>query len=162
VLSLVGGFIGIENIYHAQRFSGVGEHQVMSLVQQLVAPLHAPVAAVLGLLAAGVGFAGAYALYSKGSTDPLPARLGAISKAMRNRFYVDELYEGTVIRFHELLSGIAGWIDRWIIAGLLVRGTHGTTELMGRALRLAQTGNLQTYAILFALGVALVMYLALK
>ena len=46
--------------------------------------------------------------------------------------------------------------------GRNVRGTHGTTELAGRALRLLQTGNLQTYALLFALGVALVLYLVLK
>jgi len=45
---------------------------------------------------------------------------------------------------------------------LAVRGTHGTTELVGRMLRLLQTGNLQTYAFLFALGVAFVLYLALK
>ena len=51
---------------------------------------------------------------------------------------------------------------RWIIAGLAVRGTHGTTELIGRALRQFQTGNLQTYAFLFALGVALVLYYVLK
>ena len=35
-------------------------------------------------------------------------------------------------------------------------------ELTGRALRLLQTGNLQTYAFLFALGVALVLYFVLK
>ena len=52
-------------------------------------------------------------------------------------------------------------MDRWLVAGLLVRGTHGTTELAARALRLAQTGNLQTYALWFTLGVALVLYLAL-
>src|SRR2546423_873330 len=50
----------------------------------------------------------------------------------------------------------------WIIAGLMVRGIHGTTEFIGRMLRLLQTGNLQTYAFLFALGVAFVLYLALK
>jgi NADH-quinone oxidoreductase subunit L len=80
---------------------------------------------------------------------------------MRNRFYFDELYRGTVIRLHELLSHVANWVERWLIAGLAVRGTHGTTELIGRGLRLFQTGNLQTYAFLFALGVALVLYLAL-
>ena len=53
-------------------------------------------------------------------------------------------------------------VDRWIIAGVAVRGTHGTVELAGRALRLLQTGNLQTYAMLFGLGVALVLYLALR
>jgi NADH-quinone oxidoreductase subunit L len=81
---------------------------------------------------------------------------------MRNRFYFDELYQATVIRWHDFLAAVADWFDRWIIAGLGVRGTHGTTELAGRALRLLQTGNLQTYAFLFALGVALVLYLALK
>ena len=43
----------------------------------------------------------------------------------------------------------------------MVRGAHGTTELVGRALRLAQTGNLQTYAFLFVLGVAVVLYFVL-
>jgi NADH-quinone oxidoreductase subunit L len=81
---------------------------------------------------------------------------------MRNRFYFDELYQATVIRLHDFLAAVADWFDRWIIAGLAVRGTHGTTELAGRALRLLQTGNLQTYALLFALGVALVLYLALN
>ena len=74
----------------------------------------------------------------------------------------DEIYQANVIRFHDFLDAVAGWLDRWIIAGIAVRGTHGTTELFGRALRLLQTGNLQTYAFLFALGVALVLYLALK
>ena len=54
------------------------------------------------------------------------------------------------------------FFDRWFIAGAAVRGTHGTTEFIGRALRLLQNGNLQTYTFLFALGVALVLYLALK
>jgi len=78
---------------------------------------------------------------------------------MRNRFYFDELYEATFIKFQEILAAMADWFDRWIIAGLFVRGTHGTTELVGRALRLVQTGNLQTYAFLFVLGAALVIWL---
>ena len=40
-------------------------------------------------------------------------------------------------------------------------GAHGTTELFGRALRLVQTGNLQTYAFLFAVGVAVVLLLVM-
>ncbi|SVA99845.1 uncharacterized protein METZ01_LOCUS152699, partial [marine metagenome] len=36
-----------------------------------------------------------------------------------------------------------------------------TTELVGRVLRLAQTGNLQTYAFWFAAGMALVLIFTL-
>ena len=50
---------------------------------------------------------------------------------MRNRFYFDELYEATVIRLHDFLAAVADWFDRWMIAGVAVRGTHGTTELAG-------------------------------
>jgi len=114
------------------------------------------------LLATALGFAAAYALYANAAKDPLPEKCPSLSRAMHNGFYLDEFYRAVLIRLHDFLSAIAGWIDRWLIAGAAVRGTHGTTELLGRALRLMQTGNLQTYAFLFALGVAVVLYLALK
>jgi NADH-quinone oxidoreductase subunit L len=162
VLSVVAGFIGIEGLYHQQFARGEAGHAA-SFAEQLVAPfMHSPLAAAVGLMAAAAGFFGAYTLYKDARADPLPARLGALSAAMRNRFYFDELYEASLIRAHNWLALVAGWLDKWIVAGLFVRGTHGTTELAGRALRLLQTGNLQTYAFLFALGVALVLYLALK
>lgn len=161
-LSIIGGVIGLEHLYGAQFLPGHEGH-VLPWYQQLIAPVtHAPVAALSGLLAALTGLAGAWAVYGKAAIDPLPARLGAFSRLMRDRFYFDELYELTVIRIHDWIAAVAGFIDRWIIAGLAVRGTHGTTELFARALRMVQTGNLQTYAFLFALGVALVLWWALK
>ena len=60
-----------------------------------------------------------------------------------------------------LLDTIADWCDRWIISGVAVRGTHGTTEIVGRALRLFQSGSIQTYAFLLVAGVALVLYIVL-
>ena len=161
-LSIIGGFIGIEQIYGKQ-FPGQHVEESVSFLQELTAPfVHAPLTAASSLLAVLLGLTAAWALYWKAAIDPLPAKLGALSRAMRNRFYFDELYEATAIRFHDLLAAMAAWFDRWIIAGVAVRGTHGTTELVGRALRLLQTGSLQTYAFLFAMGVALVLYLALK
>ncbi len=161
VMSIIGGVISIEPLLQGFFAGGENGHHVSAL-QQLVYPFkHAPVPAVLGLLAAAAGFVVARWLYAQAETDPLPARLGALATAMRERFYFDELYAATVIRMHETLAVVAEWIDRWLIAGLLVRGTHGTTEIIARATRLVQTGNLQTYALLFALGVALVLYLAL-
>ena len=53
------------------------------------------------------------------------------------------------------------WIDRWLVEGLCIGLVRGVTDLTGRALRLVQTGNLQTYAFLFILGVAVVLWLML-
>ena len=50
------------------------------------------------------------------------------------------------------------WIDRWLVEGLCIGLVRGGTDLTGRALRLVQTGNLQTYALVFVLGVALVLW----
>jgi NADH-quinone oxidoreductase subunit L len=159
VLSVIGGFFGIENVYAAQFESG----QALTFWQEVVGPFaHSPVAALLGLAAVALGFFGAYSLYARAATDPLPARLGVLARWMRDRFYFDELYEATVIRAHDFLAAVADWIDRWLISGLAVRGLHGTTEIVGRMLREVQTGNLQTYAFLFALGVALVLLLMLR
>jgi NADH-quinone oxidoreductase subunit L len=160
--SIIGGAIGIEAVYSNQFSPGEKSHTVSFLRQALAPFFDSPVAALLGLLAAAIGVFGGFVFYARATNDPLPEKLGALARAMRNRFWFDEIYEATVIRFHESLASIAAWLDRWIIAGVAVRGTHGTTEFLGRALRLLQTGNLQTYAFLFALGVAVVLYLALK
>jgi hypothetical protein len=53
------------------------------------------------------------------------------------------------------------WIDRWLVDWACIGFVRGGTDLTGRALRLVQTGNLQTYVFLFVLGVAVVMYLVL-
>jgi NADH-quinone oxidoreductase subunit L len=134
----------------------------MAFSQQLFLPFReAPLAAGAGLVAAVLGFLAALALYRTAVKDPLPQRLGALSGWMQHRFYFDELYEATFIRGHDALAAVAGWVDRWIIGGV-VTVTHGTTELAGRALRLVQTGNLQTYTFFFALGVAVVLWYVLR
>jgi len=101
-------------------------------------------------------------LYSGAKADPLPSKLGVLAKAVRNRFWFDEVYQWFIDKVQENLAKLADAIDRWVIAGLLVRGTHGTTELAGRVLRLAQTGNLQTYAFWFAAGMAALLIFTLS
>jgi NADH-quinone oxidoreductase subunit L len=101
-------------------------------------------------------------VYSGAKADPLPARFGRLTKALRNRFWLDEIYQWLIDNVQENLAKLADAIDRWVIAGLLVRGVHGTTELAGRVLRLAQTGNLQTYAFWFAAGMAALLVFTLS
>jgi NADH-quinone oxidoreductase subunit L len=179
VLSIVGGVIGLESIYRTQFTLGANEVYLMftgeppaaaqpipiqqlRFSQQLWGPFeHAPVAAFSGLIVFALGLAAAYALYAKANKDPLPEKLGALSRAMRNRFYFDELYEATVIRLHNAISALADWFERWIIEGFCIGLVRGGTDFTGRALRLVQTGNLQTYALLFVLGVAVLMFFAL-
>jgi len=158
VFSFAGGFIGIINNYGSQFVAG---HEQLSVVQQALEPLHSIFPMLCGLGAVAVGLFLAYSLYHNAVTDPLPAKLGGLATAMKNKFYFDELYEATFIRAHDFLAAVADWIDRWILEGMIIGAIRGGTDLSGRALRLVQTGSLQTYAFLFVLGVVLVLYLVL-
>ncbi len=83
--SAIGGVIGIQGIYQAM-FVG-GAEKSAGFAQTLVEPFaQAPLAASLGILAVAVGFVGAFALYTKASEDPLPAKLGGLAVAMKNKF----------------------------------------------------------------------------
>ncbi|MDQ6630189.1 MAG: NADH-quinone oxidoreductase subunit L [Verrucomicrobiota bacterium] len=158
-LSIIAGLIGIES--YIGNFFGIEEH-ALSFGEIIFAPFnHAPVAAMFGLFAAIIGFSGAWAMYANATHDPLPEKMYSLTRLMRNRFYFDELYATIIALTQDALAKFADGIDRWIIAGLAVRGTHGATELFGRALRLVQTGNLQTYAFLLVAGIALVLYFIL-
>ena len=125
---------------------------------------HAPNPLVLcaSLVVLVFGVLVANTVYSGAKADPLPAKLGLLAKTMHGRFWCDEIYQWFIERVQENLANLAEAIDRRMIAGLMVRGTHGMTELVGRVLRLAQTGNLQTYAFWFVAGMALVLIFTLS
>jgi NADH-quinone oxidoreductase subunit L len=158
VFAIVGGVIGVSETYAAQ----FGEAEHTSIAQRMVEPFtHSPVAATIGILAVIAGFFAAFKLHRNTETDPLPAKLGGFATAMKNRFYFDEIYEATFIRAHDYIAAVMDWIDRWLVDWAGIGLVRGGTDISGRALRLMQTGNLQTYAFLFALGVAVVLYFVL-
>jgi NADH-quinone oxidoreductase subunit L len=147
VPSVLAGFWSIPGAYGEQLGHRESGHTTLAIITSLGA-------VIVGLLLA-------IRLYGGVKTDPLPEKLGQLAILLRQRFYLDELYQATVVRGNDLLAAVADLIDRWVIAGVAVRGVHGTTELVGRALRLTQSGNLHTYAVLLVLGVAVVIYLVL-
>ncbi len=161
VPSTVAGFFGLN--YFLGDFFGSEQHGHYQFLNEILGPIgHDPLAAFFGIFATLIGFAFAWLCYNGADRDVLVTRLGILSRAMANRFYFDEIYAFLIKITHEAVSRLSNFIDRWIISGLFVRGTHGSVELTGRALRLLQTGNIQTYALLFVAGVVLVLLIALK
>jgi NADH-quinone oxidoreductase subunit L len=114
-----------------------------------------------GLIAAAIGIVLAFKLYRNAESDPLPALLGAPAQWMRDRFRIDELFAWLNRHTQDALASATDWLDRWLIAGLGVKGIAGITHVTGSLLRLLQTGNLQTYALLLLLGVLMLLYLTL-
>jgi len=159
--SVIAGWIGLEP-YLSRYFNTASSIHTYGFSDIFLAPFnHSPLAASLGLLASVMGLSFAYGLYNQAAHDPLPSKLGALADAMKSAFYLDNLYLRLNSLTHEALAIAADWIDRWIISGLGVRGVHGSTEFAGRALRLLQTGNVQTYAFLLAAGTVILLWIKL-
>jgi NADH-quinone oxidoreductase subunit L len=162
VFAVIGGVIGISGIFDSQYISDTHAERASTFLQKLFEPFaHAPIVAILGLLAVAAGFIAARMLYRNAGNDPLPAKLGWFATTMKNRFYFDEIYEATFIRAHDFIAAVADFIDRWVVDWGGIGLVRGGTDITGRALRLMQTGNLQTYAFLFVLGVAVVLWFVL-
>jgi len=159
--AVVGGFLGLDRLY-GQQFEPLRQLEPVAWPSRLLAPFHdAFGAASLGLAATLAGFAAAWACYRHSAKDPLPTMLGAAARALHNRLYFDALYRRLIALTQEAAARLSDAVDQWIVAGILVRGTHSAIELAGRLLRLSQSGNVQTYALWFVTGLALILYLML-
>ncbi len=108
-----------------------------------------PIVALSCLL---VGALGAFFLYRDRSEEPFRISL------FRERFYFDEFYAWLIRWTQDLLASLAGFVDRWILDGAIIRGLSGATWSGGFLLRLLQVGNLQAYGFLFGLGVVALLY----
>ena len=124
-------------------------------------------------MVAGGGFVFAYLLYNDNKST-VPARLKATFPRawgfVFNKYYVDELYQVTIVRGSLLFSRAMYWLDQNLIDGLVnfmgllgrsvayvdgaidkyivdgaVNGLASLTWNSGRALRRVQTGHIQSY-----------------
>jgi len=164
IFAFVGGLIGVEGVYNRIFMPHPGGLETSaSFASELFGPFaRSPLASGLGTLAFIIGLGCAYALYAKADKDPLPEKLGGLATAMKNKFYFDEIYEATFVRAHDFIAAVCDGIDRWVVEGFCIGSIRGGADLTGRALRFLQTGNLQTYAFLFVIGVAVALYVILK
>ena len=128
---------------------------------------------LVGVAIAAAGWLVAKALYD-GNLSPVPARLkqrfAAVWAVVYNKYYVDELYQATVVRFTLVAGKVLYWIDQnvidalvmllaflgrtvaylddaidhWIVDGA-VNGVARLSMDAGRSLRRVQTGHIQNY-----------------
>ena len=121
----------------------------------------APLAMAFSVLALMIGGSIAWSHYAGAGTDPLTQRFSGLSTLLRNRLWMDEIFSGMIAITHEAVSKLAGWVDQKILRGAIMGLFQHGVDILGRGLRLVQSGSLQTYAFLFVVGVALVIYIVL-
>ena len=114
----------------------------------------------ISLILAGLGILLAYAMYSKQWISP--ERIGSLFKPLYTLFYrkywFDELYENIIVRVVLLKGFFAGLetFDNRAVDGT-VNGVANGAIAGGRAIRYAQTGQLQLYGLVMGIGILAIM-----
>ncbi len=106
------------------------------------------------------GFLVAAKIYWKAepSDAPVKAALGKLWTWVENKYYFDELYAWIIKYVQGTIATVCDVFDRWILQRLGIGGLSVGTGLLGRTVRLLQTGSLSGYAFLIGLGVTVVIY----
>jgi NADH-quinone oxidoreductase subunit L len=179
VLPRLAGAPGVEGVSGAAAAAGqpvaAGEHVAARLAAGMELRL---MALSLGLALGGMALG--WLFYERRPRIPgwIAARARFVYRLVSNAYYVDALYGMLILAPYGWLCRAAGWIDRWVVdgvvnaAGYLTLGTSygsvgfdtfvvdGLVNVTGRAvragsraLRVVQTGVVQSYATAMVLGI---------
>jgi NADH-quinone oxidoreductase subunit L len=81
---------------------------------------------IILLLGLGIGwwFYGRKPIERAEASDPLDHLQPQIFNVLRNGFFVDKLYEATIIRFNASFARFCDWLERWVWAGAVRLATY--------------------------------------
>jgi NADH-quinone oxidoreductase subunit L len=163
ILSAVGGLLNFP-----------GSHLLETWLEHTFGALHPgefllPVAglslvvALLGLLIAWSIYGRRRTLAKAGGEDPLAHLPLGMYRGMENKWWVDEIYRAVIVRPYEALSDtLAHPVDQGLIDGI-VNGFGTMFTRLANAWRTLQNGFVRSYALMFLLGVVLILtYLAIQ
>lgn len=165
-LSAIGGFVGVpESLFGGNALEHWLEPVFRSANVKLGLDHHGPelleyilMAFSVGVAAAGIVFARFIYLKRQDIAEAVQTRFSAVHKLLFNKYYVDEVYDGVVVRPTVRLSEHLLWkgIDIAIIDGL-VNGAARVVAWAAQGIRKWQTGVAQVYATAFLAGILLVL-----
>jgi NADH-quinone oxidoreductase subunit L len=173
--SALVGFLGVPHVLGGQALPNLIARYLAPALEAEAhgagGPLNEWTAMAAALLATAAGFAVAWARHRRvaekaaaprrADAPVAPGRHAAgatLVEVVRGKFYVDEAIEAVILRPYRALCRWAAAFDERIVDGL-VNAFGAATDLASQVMRLAQTGYVRNYALIFFLGtVAILLY----
>jgi NADH-quinone oxidoreductase subunit L len=114
---------------------------------------------LISLLVAILGIFSAYAVYLKKwiTAQSIGKVFGPLYEVVSNKYYFDELYENIIVKIGLMKGLFTGFklFDEKGVDGA-VNGTAEVVVRGGKAIRQAQTGQLQLYALFIGVGLVII------
>jgi NADH-quinone oxidoreductase subunit L len=160
--SVVAGYVGLPHVlggsdwfarFLEPSFSGVASEAAEAADIELVL-----MAVSVAVAVSGIGIAFYFFLKHRAAADGVAARFAGLYRLLQHKYYVDEIYDATIVQPIRIVSQEGLWkiVD--------VRAIDGTVNLVGRVvegssqeLRRTQTGSVRAYAASLFLGVVLIL-----
>jgi NADH-quinone oxidoreductase subunit L len=154
--SVVAGYVGIGGRFEQFLAPSFGPETVAVVtegVSENVLMGASIVTAILGILIAAW-----YFLQHRSAADRLAAKFAGLHTLLTNKYYVDEIYDATVVQPIHIVSEEGLWkaIDVNVIDGA-VNGVAETVGGSSHILRRLQTGSVRAYAASLFAGVVLIL-----
>ena len=107
---------------------------------------------------AGIGLAGYFFLKNRRAADAMAERFAGLRTLLLNKYYVDEIYDATIVQPIRIVSEDALWkvIDVNVIDAA-VNGVGETVAGTSERLRRLQSGSVRAYAASVFFGVVLIL-----
>lgn len=164
VLSAVGGFLGIPETFVKDGnlidkfLSPVFEHSKQYVT---VAELPHQTELILLIVSSVMVIIVSIWAYNKFKNYSSPVSESGFGKIIRNKFYVDEIYDAVFVRPYNSLSAFLNNIfDKKGVDGI-VNGVGKTVNYGSRQLRLLQSGQVGSYLLLMVIGLLILFIIQL-
>ena len=171
LLSVAGGLLNVPELYHGnawlQRWlEPIGRSSAALIPETHLSSNTEWMLVGIAVAIAAIGIVGAWRLLNLETLVPArsaPPERG-FARVLRNKWYVDEIYDALIVRPIVWLSREILWkrIDQQVIDGALVNGAARGTRALGWGNRWLQTGQVGVYVAVFLVGVLLVLWRAMS
>ena len=112
------------------------------------------------LVALLVGGGAAWLIYGRAQKAADPLRSNCISRALRQRLYIDVFYDKVLVGgIQQAVAHVLDFVDDGIIRRLIVEGSARVTAWVGRLLGRIQCGSLRGYTVITGIGLLLIIFL---
>jgi NADH-quinone oxidoreductase subunit L len=160
LLTLVAGFVAFDGVGKVLGFPGgfgefvfTAEGEAFRANAWVVST--SVVLAVLGLVG------GYYFWWGEARRARLVGeRVPLIYRTLRNKYYMDDLYQAMIDRVVLVVSAVVAWFDRNVVNDTGVDGAGATTRFTGYLMKFQQTGRLPNYALAIVVGVIVLTLIA--
>jgi len=155
VLAVVSGLWNVTGHFGAFMGHGLTHSFIHGFFHPFTQPLP-----WISLILAGLGILLAYAMYSKKwiSAEKIGSLFKPLYTLFLNKYWFDELYENIIVR-NALLKGFFAGLEQFDNRGVdgIVNGAGNGAIAGGRAIRRAQTGQLQLYGLVMGIGLIIIL-----